>query len=133
MYGCDCYAYGLLAVGLLDLVAEADLKPYDYMAVVPIVEVSVVCWAHDHHALGRCARRHRSDALQYRSVTDVDSRAASRAVRLLCLLQGAGGVITDWEGNALRWSPRQGGSFPGEVLAAGDEAAHKQALDLLRA
>ena len=37
MYGCDCYAYGLLALGLCDLVAEADLKPYDYMALVPIV------------------------------------------------------------------------------------------------
>ncbi|CAG9463386.1 unnamed protein product [Pedinophyceae sp. YPF-701] len=38
MYGCDCYAYGLLAAGLCDLVVEADLKPYDYMALVPIVE-----------------------------------------------------------------------------------------------
>ena len=37
MYGCDCYAYGLLASGFCDLVVEADLKPYDYMALVPIV------------------------------------------------------------------------------------------------
>ena len=37
MYGCDCYAYGLLAAGFADLVVEADLKPYDYMALVPIV------------------------------------------------------------------------------------------------
>jgi len=37
MYGCDCYAYGLLASGLVDLVVEADLKPYDYMALVPII------------------------------------------------------------------------------------------------
>ena len=37
MYGCDCYAYGLLAAGLCDVVVEADLKPYDYMALVPIV------------------------------------------------------------------------------------------------
>jgi inositol-phosphate phosphatase/L-galactose 1-phosphate phosphatase/histidinol-phosphatase len=37
MYGCDCYAYGLLAAGFCDLVVEADLKPYDYMALVPIV------------------------------------------------------------------------------------------------
>lgn len=34
MYGCDCYAYGLLAAGYCDLVVEADLKPYDYMALV---------------------------------------------------------------------------------------------------
>ncbi|KAI7844648.1 hypothetical protein COHA_001738 [Chlorella ohadii] len=38
MYGCDCYAYGLLAAGYCDLVVEADLKPYDYMALVPIIE-----------------------------------------------------------------------------------------------
>lgn len=38
MYGCDCYAYGLLAAGQCDLVVEADLKPYDYMALVPVVQ-----------------------------------------------------------------------------------------------
>ena len=38
MYGCDCYAYGLLAAGYCDLVVEADLKPYDYMALVPVIE-----------------------------------------------------------------------------------------------
>lgn len=37
LYGCDCYAYGLLAAGFCDLVVEADLKPYDYMALVPVV------------------------------------------------------------------------------------------------
>ena len=42
MYGCDCYAYGLLATGLADLVIEADLKPYDYMALVPIIKVSLL-------------------------------------------------------------------------------------------
>jgi fructose-1,6-bisphosphatase/inositol monophosphatase family enzyme len=39
MFGCDCYAYGLLASGFCDLVVEADLKPYDYMALVPIIKV----------------------------------------------------------------------------------------------
>ncbi|GIL46393.1 hypothetical protein Vafri_3390 [Volvox africanus] len=43
MYGCDCYAYGLLAAGHCDLVVEADLKPYDYMALVPVVQVLTVC------------------------------------------------------------------------------------------
>lgn len=38
MYGCDCYAYGLLAAGHCDLVVEADLKPYDYMALVPVIK-----------------------------------------------------------------------------------------------
>eukprot|EP00197_Chlamydomonas_leiostraca_P008919 CAMPEP_0202867762 /NCGR_PEP_ID=MMETSP1391-20130828/9609_1 /ASSEMBLY_ACC=CAM_ASM_000867 /TAXON_ID=1034604 /ORGANISM="Chlamydomonas leiostraca, Strain SAG 11-49" /LENGTH=291 /DNA_ID=CAMNT_0049547825 /DNA_START=210 /DNA_END=1085 /DNA_ORIENTATION=+ len=38
MYGCDCYAYGLLAAGHADIVCEADLKPYDYMALIPIIK-----------------------------------------------------------------------------------------------
>ncbi|MDI4664945.1 histidinol-phosphatase [Xanthobacter autotrophicus] len=37
-FGGDCYAYGLLASGHVDLVAEASLKPYDFMALVPVVE-----------------------------------------------------------------------------------------------
>lgn len=37
--GCDCYAYGLLAAGFADIVCEADLKPYDYMALIPIIKV----------------------------------------------------------------------------------------------
>ena len=38
MYGGDCYAYGLLANGYIDLIIEADLKPYDFCALVPIVK-----------------------------------------------------------------------------------------------
>ena len=34
----DCYAYGLLARGERDLVADAGLKPYDILALVPIIE-----------------------------------------------------------------------------------------------
>ena len=37
LYGCDCYAYGLLSSGYTDAVVEADLGPYDYLAIVPIV------------------------------------------------------------------------------------------------
>ncbi len=36
-YGVDCYAYGLLAAGYVDLVAEASLKPWDCLPLVPIV------------------------------------------------------------------------------------------------
>lgn len=85
LYGCDCYAYGLLAAGHCDLVAEADLKPYDYMALIPVI-------------------------------------------------QGAGGVITDWKGKELCWSTEeaaQGEAPPGEVLAAGDSTCHIKALELL--
>ena len=37
-YGCDCYAYALLTSGFVDLVVEAGLKPYDYAALVPVIE-----------------------------------------------------------------------------------------------
>jgi histidinol phosphatase-like enzyme (inositol monophosphatase family) len=37
-YGGDCYAYGLLAMGFIDLVIEASLKPWDVQALIPIVE-----------------------------------------------------------------------------------------------
>lgn len=37
-FGADCYAYGLLASGRVDLVVEADLKPYDYCALVPVID-----------------------------------------------------------------------------------------------
>lgn len=37
-YGGDCYAYALLASGHVDLVIEAQLKIYDFMALVPVVE-----------------------------------------------------------------------------------------------
>ena len=36
-YGGDCYAYGLLASGHIDLVVEAGLKAYDFCALVPVV------------------------------------------------------------------------------------------------
>ncbi len=75
-YGADCYAYGLLANGSVDLVCEASLQPYDFMALVPVIE-------------------------------------------------GAGGVITDWEGRAL------GISSGDRVLAAGDATVHAAALDVL--
>jgi histidinol phosphatase-like enzyme (inositol monophosphatase family) len=37
-FGGDCFAYGLVASGFVDLVVEASLKPYDYMALAPVVE-----------------------------------------------------------------------------------------------
>lgn len=38
IFGGDCYNYGLLAAGHLDLVVEAGLKLHDYAALVPVVE-----------------------------------------------------------------------------------------------
>ncbi|MBT3360513.1 MAG: histidinol-phosphatase [Rhodospirillales bacterium] len=76
VWGGDCHSYGLLASGNLDLVAEAGMNPYDYLALVPVIE-------------------------------------------------GADGMITDWNGAAL------GLSSDGTVLAAGDAAMHKAAVKLL--
>lgn len=76
MYGGDCYAYGLLAMGFADLVVEASLQPYDFMALVPVIE-------------------------------------------------GAGGVVGDWQGEPL------GIGSAGQVVAAGDARVHAEALRLL--
>jgi inositol-phosphate phosphatase/L-galactose 1-phosphate phosphatase/histidinol-phosphatase len=37
-FGGDCYAYALLASGCIDAVMEAQMKPYDYLALVPVIE-----------------------------------------------------------------------------------------------
>jgi histidinol phosphatase-like enzyme (inositol monophosphatase family) len=37
-WGGDCYAYGLLALGQLDVIVECDLKPWDWAALLPVVE-----------------------------------------------------------------------------------------------
>ena len=73
-YGGDCYAYCMLASGFIDLVVEANLKPHDIVALIPIVE-------------------------------------------------GAGGIITTWEGG-----DAAGG---GRIIAAGDRRAHAQAMSEL--
>lgn len=78
LYGADCYAYGLLASGFTDLVCEASLQPYDYCALVPVIE-------------------------------------------------GAGGVISDWQGRPVTIATN------GHILAAGDRDLHKLALKGLAA
>ena len=77
-WGGDCYAYGLLALGHIDVIAETTMKPWDWAALVPVVE-------------------------------------------------GAGGRITDWSGNALR------ADGDGSVLAVGDPALLAPAIALLAA
>ncbi len=80
VWGGDCYMYGLLANGTVDLVAEAGLAPYDFAALVPIVE-------------------------------------------------GAGGVMSGWRGEALKLPGDPGSNS--RVLAAGDKRIHAAALDVL--
>jgi myo-inositol-1(or 4)-monophosphatase len=36
-YGGDCYAYCMLAAGQIDLVIETELKPYDIVPLIPII------------------------------------------------------------------------------------------------
>ncbi|KAL8096925.1 hypothetical protein AgCh_030129 [Apium graveolens] len=84
LYGCDCYAYALLASGFVDLVIESGLKPYDFLSLIPVIE-------------------------------------------------GAGGVITDWNGHHLSWEATSDSHAPSfNVVAAGDKELHQQALDALK-
>lgn len=39
-YGMDCYGYGLLATGQVDLVIEAGLQPYDICAPIAVVQAA---------------------------------------------------------------------------------------------
>ncbi len=72
-FGGDCYSYGLLASGHIDLIVETGLEPYDYLALVPVVT-------------------------------------------------GAGGLITDWQGDPLTLHSN------GQVLAAATPELHQAAL-----
>ena len=76
VYGGDCYNYGLLAGGHLDIVCEAGLALYDYAALVPVVE-------------------------------------------------GAGGTMSDWQGNPLD------ADSDGTVLALGDPARLDDVLEAM--
>jgi inositol-phosphate phosphatase/L-galactose 1-phosphate phosphatase/histidinol-phosphatase len=77
-FGGDCYQYGMVAAGFIDLVVERGLGIYDYMALAPVIE-------------------------------------------------GAGGFITDWQGQALTMKSE------GEVIAAGDRRILDQAVATLAA
>ena len=79
-YGLDCYAYAMLATGFVDLTVEATLEPYDYLALVPVIEAAGGCisdW--DGASLGL-----HSDG---RVIAAGDSRRHSEA---LAILRGSG-------------------------------------------
>lgn len=47
-YGGDCYCYTQLAMGLVDVVIENGLQPYDVQALIPLIEAAggvVTDWA----------------------------------------------------------------------------------------
>ncbi len=76
--GYDCYPHALLAAGRVDLVIDYDLKPYDYLSLIPLIE-------------------------------------------------GAGGLITDWQGRALNMNS------DGDVVSAATPELLRQALALFTA
>jgi myo-inositol-1(or 4)-monophosphatase len=39
-FGGDCYNYAMLAAGFIDLVVEGQLKPYDIVPLIPILEAA---------------------------------------------------------------------------------------------
>jgi histidinol phosphatase-like enzyme (inositol monophosphatase family) len=46
-WGDDAYAYGLLALGQIDIIAESSMKPWDWAALVPVITAaggSVTDW-----------------------------------------------------------------------------------------
>lgn len=75
--GGDAYAYAMLASGQVDVVVDAGLKPYDFCALVPVI-------------------------------------------------QGAGGVITDWSGDPVTLDS------DGTLIASANAQLHQQALALLK-
>eukprot|EP00252_Welwitschia_mirabilis_P014412 TRINITY_DN31669_c0_g1_i1.p1 TRINITY_DN31669_c0_g1~~TRINITY_DN31669_c0_g1_i1.p1 ORF type:complete len:338 (-),score=35.86 TRINITY_DN31669_c0_g1_i1:307-1320(-) len=52
---------------------------------------------------------------------------------LIPIVEGAGGIITDWKGQHLRWNPiNQGHLSNYNVIAAGDALVHREALSSLQ-
>jgi myo-inositol-1(or 4)-monophosphatase len=54
-WGGDAYAYGLLALGQIDIVAECGLKVWDWAALAPVIEAAggvVTDWAGERLTLG---------------------------------------------------------------------------------
>ncbi|SEK97328.1 myo-inositol-1(or 4)-monophosphatase [Roseovarius nanhaiticus] len=77
-YGYDCYAYALLALGLIDLVIEAGLKPYDICAPIAVIEAAggiVTDWRGGpaHHG-GRIVAA--ANAAQHRAALEILSQVA---------------------------------------------------------
>jgi inositol-phosphate phosphatase/L-galactose 1-phosphate phosphatase/histidinol-phosphatase len=75
-FGADCYAYGLLASGFVDLVVEASMKPSDYLALAPVVTAAgglITDW--DGRPLGL-----ESDG---RVIAAGDARIHARALKIL--------------------------------------------------
>ena len=54
-YGGDCYLFGMLAMGYVDLATDANLNPYDIQGLIPIIEGAggiVTTYAGENPSLG---------------------------------------------------------------------------------
>jgi myo-inositol-1(or 4)-monophosphatase len=54
-FGGDCYLYGMLAMGFVDVAAEAGMNPYDIQALVPIIRGAggtVTTWTGSDPSMG---------------------------------------------------------------------------------
>ncbi len=59
LFGGDCYNYGLLASGHVDVVMEAGLKPFDFMALIPVIANAggiVTDWQGNEMTLESCGQ-----------------------------------------------------------------------------
>ena len=74
-WGGDCYAYCLLAMGLIDIVIEASLHAYDVQALMPIVKRGR---RHHHGVDGRALRRRRVGRGVRRPALHASARPARR-------------------------------------------------------
>jgi myo-inositol-1(or 4)-monophosphatase len=78
-YGGDCYLFALLAAGLIDLVVESRLKPYDIQPMIPIVEGAggiVTTWEGDNADHGGQVVA-AGDALLHRAALEILSSATA--------------------------------------------------------
>jgi myo-inositol-1(or 4)-monophosphatase len=73
-FGGDCYLFGLLALGFIDIIVESSFHRWDVAALIPII-------------------------------------------------QGAGGLITNWQGGSC--------ADGGRILAAGDPRVYEEAMKIL--
>ena len=81
LYGCDCYAYAIVASGFgADLVVEADLGLYDYAAVVPVLLGSGGCMT-DWNGVELTIAHHAASGGRVIAAANADLHAA--ALRLL--------------------------------------------------
>ena len=54
-YGGDCYLFGMVAMGFVDIGIDGSLQPYDIQALIPIIRGAggiVTCWDGSNPAMG---------------------------------------------------------------------------------